>query len=316
MNQINDISTRRTLHGSHFGTFSGALIKSSPSPSLKNYGVALHGLRQPAKESSLTLQLGRFFLRLVLGSFNSSAVPATRFSPPTPRSHQTRLTSDANSAVAGIPDWLISQPSRIEGSTTVSWSHYNQPIDSTVSESASTFFGNSGLGNSELAASELHGTSRRWGDAAKTTQAAVINEIVFQATVRGWRTKQVAFALALARVESGFNPDAAAQSTSATGVGQIIDRTAESLGLGQSERFSISENVLAMLSLIDQNRKLAQRLTSAGLETPAGLALQYGLYHDGPDLKYGGEKIARESVLPWVERIYQWLTKPPIAVPN
>lgn len=170
---------------------------------------------------------------------------------------------------------------------TASYSHFNDPI---------TFFDGA-----------LHGNSRRWGDAPAETQNAVISEILNQTSLRGWSTLNQSFALALARVESGFNPDAAAGSTSASGIGQLIDATASALGLQSESRFSIQGNVGAMLDLIDQNRLIAEERFPGSTETAGGLALQYALYHDGPSLNYGGLEIAQQQVVPWAEKINNWL---------
>jgi hypothetical protein len=313
MDQLTSIATRLAFQEKHFGTFSGALIKSPPWRPGNDSSLTVYGLHRPADERSVIERLIRNFALFFLGSNDSTASPAPHLDPLPPQTEKTKRGVVPEGAVARVPDWLFSHPGQREKGASASWSHYNQPI-----ESATSVLGPSVLaaGKSERPPTDLHGNSRRWGDAPRTIQLAVIDEIVSQAASRGWSTRQVAFALALARVESGFNPDAAARSTSASGVGQIVDKTAKALGLPETERFSISANISAMLSLIEQNKKLAQNLTAGDLESPAGLALQYGLYHDGPGLKYGGEKIARESVLPWVERIYQWLTKPPIAVHN
>lgn len=167
------------------------------------------------------------------------------------------------------------------------YSHYNLPINRS-----------DGL---------PHGRSRLWGDAGIATQNRVIDEILAQAGARGWNSTDTAFALAVARTESGFNPDAAASSTSACGIGQLIDKTGKSFGLSAENCFSIPLNISAMLSLIEENRALAKRSEYGGYLSGDGLALQYALYHDGPSLKYGGMQIATSRVVPWAKKIYQWL---------
>ncbi len=154
---------------------------------------------------------------------------------------------------------------------------------------------------------EIHGSSRRWGDAPPAVQSAVKTMIIEQTAARGWPALQTAFALAVARFESGFNPDAAALRSSAAGVGQLVDQTASALGLNESERFSASAGIAAMLDLIEQNAVLASRISGHSPVSAAGLALQYALYHDGPSLKFGGIDIAKQSVLPWVGRFLKWI---------
>lgn len=163
--------------------------------------------------------------------------------------------------------------------------------------------------NEPIPSAGLHGDSRSWGDAPLWIQQRVINEIIAQAGRRNWDSLQTAFALAVARHESGFNPDAAAHSTSAAGVGQLIDKTGAAFGLTAQNRFSIPENVAAMLALIEQNQKLAQSPAYKRYKSADGLALQYALYHDGPGLNFGGMDIAAKKVIPWADTFYQWLTK-------
>jgi len=87
-------------------------------------------------------------------------------------------------------------------------SHYNDPID----RSPGRFAGNS----------HIH------GDASAETQAAVMDALVEAFQRAGLDDKDTAYVLATARFESGFNPDAAAGTTSAYGVGKLVRRTGHS----------------------------------------------------------------------------------------
>jgi putative chitinase len=156
-----------------------------------------------------------------------------------------------------------------------------------------------------IGAGGWRGKSRRWGDAAVDTQSAVIDVIIRESCALGYTPLETAFALAVARTESGFNPDAAAGSTSASGVGQFIDATGESYGLNDSNRFSAVENVRAMLKHLQDCIAGALRRSGSG-DPKEVLATAYALYHDGPSLAYGGKEIAARTVLPWTERFFRW----------
>lgn len=102
------------------------------------------------------------------------------------------------------------------------------------------------------------GNSRKWGDASLGTKAAVIFAIEDQALKYGLSDRDVANLLAIAKVESGFNPDAATTSTisSASGVFQITDSYAtdlrsrlsgrgriDGIELGDYDRFDLLSNI-------------------------------------------------------------------------
>ncbi len=76
---------------------------------------------------------------------------------------------------------------------------------------------------------ESLGNSRDWGDANDHVKFEVQKEIIQQATKANLSQHNIANLLALAEVESGFNPDAATTShiSSASGVFAITDQTAD-----------------------------------------------------------------------------------------
>ncbi|WP_162042863.1 transglycosylase SLT domain-containing protein [Undibacterium sp. YM2] len=76
---------------------------------------------------------------------------------------------------------------------------------------------------------ESLGNSRDWGDANDHVKFGVQKEIIQQATKARLPQHDIANLLALAEVESGFNPDAATTSriSSASGVFAITDETAK-----------------------------------------------------------------------------------------
>lgn len=156
--------------------------------------------------------------------------------------------------------------------TIVKHSHYNAPI---------------------VENGQLRGKSRIWGDASHKTQRASIEAIRAAAKHVGMTREQEAMVLAIAYVESGFNPDAAAGTTSAQGLGQFIRKTGASYGLTDANRWDIREQARALVEHTLDNYAAARK---AGL----GGEYVYARHHDGSFTnKYGGVDIARNHVLPF-----------------
>jgi murein DD-endopeptidase MepM/ murein hydrolase activator NlpD len=74
---------------------------------------------------------------------------------------------------------------------------------------------------------EIAGNSRIWGDISPQDQGRVIDLIIEICTRYKLSYREIAYVLLMARVESGFNPDAAAGTTSAAGIGQYTRATIE-----------------------------------------------------------------------------------------
>jgi putative chitinase len=157
----------------------------------------------------------------------------------------------------------------------VAWSHYRTPIDASEGR--------------------LAGNSRRWGDASPEVQSRVVDRLVAASREAGLDARETAYVLAIARVESGFNPDAAAGTTSASGLGQFIDRTGAAYGLGDGNRFDARAQAEALVAHYIDNRDLAR---SRG----QGEAYIYKYHHDGPTRDYGGLGIAERQVMPYLDR--------------
>jgi len=153
--------------------------------------------------------------------------------------------------------------------------HYNDPIDDSDGRPA--------------------GNSRKWGDASTNVQKQVIDAIISEAQSRGLSTRDQAALLAIARTESGFNPDAAAGTTSASGIGQFIDKTGGAYGIDDSNRFDITNNVNALIDHYIDNKELA-----AANGHPDEIDWIYKYHHDGPTKDYGGLEIARCKILPLI----------------
>ena len=150
------------------------------------------------------------------------------------------------------------------------------------------------------------GRSRRWGDLSQEVQVQVVNRLVHESDEQRLSLLDTAFIMSVARLESGFNPDAAAASTSATGIGQFIDKTGSFYGLETENRFHLADNIRAMIKHLKDSAKLASRRFSPS-NTSELLTYTYAVYHDGPSLKYGGLELAREKILPWTKKFSEWL---------
>lgn len=74
---------------------------------------------------------------------------------------------------------------------------------------------------------EIAGNSRVWGDISPQGQALVIDLIIEICTRFKLGYREIGYVLLMARIESGFNPDAAAGTTSAAGIGQYTKATVE-----------------------------------------------------------------------------------------
>ncbi|MFN4100283.1 MAG: transglycosylase SLT domain-containing protein [Pararhodobacter sp.] len=113
-----------------------------------------------------------------------------------------------------------------------------------------------------------------------------------QARNPGMTLDQEAMVLAIAYVESGFNPDAAAGITGAKGLGQFIRKTGASCGLTDSSRWDTQEQARATVQHTLDNYKAAR---DAGL----GDEYVYARHHDGSFTNAcAGVDLARASVVP------------------
>ena len=135
------------------------------------------------------------------------------------------------------------------------------------------------------------GKSRRWGDASADSRNVAIEALLREAGRAGLDARQTALLLATAHVESGFNPDAAAGTTSASGLGQFIDKTGKSYGLGAANRWDPDAQAAALVRHFQDNQKLAR-------QRGQGEEYIYKYHHDGPNKDDGGLDLSRGKVLP------------------
>jgi peptidoglycan hydrolase-like protein with peptidoglycan-binding domain len=157
----------------------------------------------------------------------------------------------------------------------VSWSHYNDAIDRSSGRPA--------------------GNSRIWGDASPEAQSRVIDALIASSERAGLNPRQTAYVLATARLESGFNVDAAAGTTSATGLGQFIDKTGASYGINDGNRNDLRMQADALVAHYQENAALANARGQ-------GEDYIYKYHHDGPSGEYGGLALAQKDVLPYLDR--------------
>ena len=162
-----------------------------------------------------------------------------------------------------------------------SWSHYREPIDQSDYR--------------------LHGNSRRWGDATPEVQSRVIDTIIESAREKGLTPRETAHVLAIARVESGFNPDAAAGTTSASGLGQFIDKTGNHYHLNNRNRFDVGAQSDALVDHYIDNRTLAHKRGQ-------GEEYIYKYHHDGPTRDYGGLTLSEKKVMPYVDKYERFVS--------
>jgi putative chitinase len=107
---------------------------------------------------------------------------------------------------------------------------------------------------------ELAGNSRKWGDTPTDVKEAVVNMIINEGREAGLSDRDIAILLAIAYVESGFNPDAAALTSTAAGIGQFIKDTWSEYGEG--DPFDTQANIRA---LIKEYIDIKNKVTKFGL---------------------------------------------------
>lgn len=147
------------------------------------------------------------------------------------------------------------------------------------------------------------GKSRRWGDATPSNRIQCIDKLIARSIENGLSDEATAYLISMIYIESGFNPDAAAISTSACGLGQFINATAKAYGLVKATRFDADENVRAILQLWTELEAIAIKQTSYLKDSDDLFITIYKYYHDGFARNYGGADIARTRILPLYNKL-------------
>lgn len=128
-----------------------------------------------------------------------------------------------------------------------------------------------------------HGNSRGWGDVSLEVQREVVTRLINRAIERGYSDEDISIMLAIVQRESGFNPDAAAGTTSASGLGQFIEKTGQGFGLKPKTIFDIDANIGAIFRIYDKEIALAANIAKTSPEYSAfpRTAQIYALHHEG-----------------------------------
>jgi len=147
--------------------------------------------------------------------------------------------------------------------------------------------------NFEIVDRPFKGNSRKAGDISKEQQEEIMKMIISTGRQEGMSNREIALTLATVRFESGFNPDAAAKTSSASGLGQFINETGSKYGLTDENRWDVSMQVQAVVDHTADNIEMARK---KGYSED----YVYALHHDGPGLDSGGLKKSRQQVMPYV----------------
>lgn len=119
------------------------------------------------------------------------------------------------------------------------------------------------------------------------TQRESVRAILFNARKSGLGIEDQAVLLAIADIESGFNPMARAATTTACGLFQFVKRTGELFGLSQADCMNPWRNAEAGIAhyLYNFDRRVAPALANTeGTERLFRMfELSYYLHHDGPE---------------------------------
>ena len=149
--------------------------------------------------------------------------------------------------------------------------------------------------NVDIIEDGIRGNSRKAGDASLEVQQKVVNKIIEVGGQMGMTDYEIAYTLAIARYESGFNPDAAAKSSSASGVGQFINDTGSKYGITNENRWDVDIQVQALVDHTIDNFELAKK-------KGYGNEYVYALHHDGISLAKNGLSKGKEHVMPFVPK--------------
>lgn len=139
----------------------------------------------------------------------------------------------------------------------------------------------------------LKGNSRKAGDISKESQQKIMKKLIDTARQSDMSNREIAIMLASVRHESGFNPDAAARGSSASGLAQFINDTGTSYGINDNNRWDIDMQVQATVDIFNQHFIDIER-------NNYGEDYVYALHHDGPSLDSGGLQLSKTKVMPFV----------------
>ena len=135
-----------------------------------------------------------------------------------------------------------------------------------------------------------------WGDASREIQIEAIDALITSSIKHGLNAHETAYVLAIARYESGFNPYAAAGTTSASGLGQFVKGTGIEYGINDQNQWHINIQARALVKffLYNQNISIQRKLPDSYI---------YKFHHDGPSGNYGGLQLSNKFIIPKIRGI-------------
>ncbi|RZT10049.1 TIGR02594 family protein [Duganella sp. CF402] len=136
--------------------------------------------------------------------------------------------------------------------------HFNEPIDKSK---------------------PLSGTGRQGFEVPPEVQQKVIDIIIEEARKMGFNNRDLAYYIAIAKRESSFNPDAANPKGTASGIAQVIDKTAATYGVNDSNRFDARSSIKAGLGYFRDLK--AETIKDYGSAAGKFEPLIYYRYHYG-----------------------------------
>jgi hypothetical protein len=150
----------------------------------------------------------------------------------------------------------------------------------------------------------LAGNSHIVGDASPEVQSRAIDALIEASQRAGLGTRDTAHVLAIARAESGFNPDAAAGPSSAFGLGQFVDETGERLGITPEGHGEVTKQAEALVRYFKSNAAVARHKGQ-------GEDYIYKYHHDGPGSGDGGEglELSRRKVMPYIPKFEKFVAE-------
>ena len=140
------------------------------------------------------------------------------------------------------------------------------------------------------------------GDVSKEIQINSIDALINSSVEHGLSLHETAYVLAIAKHESGFNPYAAAGTTTAVGLGQFIDSTGKGYDITESNMWDITIQAEALVRHFQDNQRLAKSRGQSEVYI-------YKYHHDGPTYEYGGLKLAKKFVMPEIRGIKNAISK-------
>jgi len=136
--------------------------------------------------------------------------------------------------------------------------HFNEPIDKSK---------------------PLSGTGRMGFEVPPEVQQKVLDIIIEEARKMGFNNRDLAYYIAIAKRESSFNPDAANRKGTASGIAQVIDKTAATYGVNDSNRFDARSSIKAGLGYFRDLK--AETIKDYGSAAGKFEPLIYYRYHYG-----------------------------------